>query len=114
MSTAKTNAELANATLHDPRWASIVARDTTADRKFYYCVKTTGVYCRPSCAARRARPENVQFHETWEEAEKAGFRACKRCKPKEPSLVEQNAAEIAKACRPHREAGGVTEPEQAG
>jgi AraC family transcriptional regulator of adaptative response/methylated-DNA-[protein]-cysteine methyltransferase len=41
----------------------------------------------------------VQFHETWEEAEKAGFRACKRCKPKEPSLVEQNAAKIAKACR---------------
>jgi AraC family transcriptional regulator, regulatory protein of adaptative response / methylated-DNA-[protein]-cysteine methyltransferase len=99
MSTATTNSELANATLNDPRWASIVARDTTADRKFYYCVKTTGVYCRPSCAARLARPENVQFHETWEEAEKAGFRACKRCKPKEPSLVEQNAAKIAKACR---------------
>ncbi len=99
MSTATTNSELANATLNDPRWASIVARDTTADRKFYYCVKTTGVYCRPSCAARLARPENVQFHATWEEAEKAGFRACKRCKPKEPSLVEQNMAKIAKACR---------------
>jgi AraC family transcriptional regulator of adaptative response/methylated-DNA-[protein]-cysteine methyltransferase len=99
MSTATTNSELANATLNDPRWASIVARDTTADRKFYYCVKTTGVYCRPSCAARLARPENVQFHETCEEAEKAGFRACKRCKPKEPSLVEQNAAKIAKVCR---------------
>jgi AraC family transcriptional regulator, regulatory protein of adaptative response / methylated-DNA-[protein]-cysteine methyltransferase len=99
MITATTNSELANATLNDPRWASIVARDTAADRKFYYCVKTTGVYCRPSCAARRARPENVQFHETWEEAENAGFRACKRCKPKEPSLVEQNAAKIAKVCR---------------
>jgi AraC family transcriptional regulator of adaptative response/methylated-DNA-[protein]-cysteine methyltransferase len=99
MSTATTKSELANATLNDPRWASIVARDTTADRKFYYCVKTTGVYCRPSCAARLARPENVQFHETCGDAEKAGFRACRRCKPKEPSLVEQNEAKIAKVCR---------------
>jgi O-6-methylguanine DNA methyltransferase len=86
MSTATTKSELAHATLNDPRWASIVARCIAADRKFYYCVKTTGVYCRPSCGARPARPENVQFHETCEDAEKAGFRACKRCKPKEPSL----------------------------
>ncbi len=81
MNRATRTAELAKATQNDPRWALIVARDALVDRTFYYSVKTTGVYCRPSCAARLARPENVQFHGTCEEAEKAGFRPCKRCKP---------------------------------
>src|SRR6202521_5650438 len=81
----------------DPRWASVVARDPQA--KFYYSVKTTGVYCRPSCAARLARPENVQFHRTCEDAEKAGFLPCKRCKPDQASPVEQHAEKIASACR---------------
>jgi AraC family transcriptional regulator, regulatory protein of adaptative response / methylated-DNA-[protein]-cysteine methyltransferase len=93
------NAQLAAATEGDPRWASVVARDPGADGTFYYSVKTTGVYCRPSCAARRARPENVRFHTTREEAEKAGLRPCKRCKPNQPSLVEQHAAKVTKACR---------------
>ena len=57
------------------------------------------MYCRPSCAARLARPENVQFHKTCADAEQAGFRPCKRCKPKQPSLRAQNAAMIAKVCR---------------
>src|SRR5260370_36594372 len=91
--------ELATATTNDPRWLSVVERDKTAVGTFYYSVKTTGVYCRPSCAARLARPENVQFHQTPEDAEKAGFRACKRRKPTGPSLTEENAARIAKACR---------------
>src|ERR1700723_4195189 len=82
---------------NDPRWASVVARDPQA--KFYYSVKTTGVYCRPSCAARLARPENVQFHRTCEDAEKAGFRPCKRCKPDQASPLEQHAEKIASACR---------------
>ena len=55
---------LVAATMNDPRWAAIVARDPDADGKFFYSVKTTGVYCRPSCAARVARPENVAFHLT--------------------------------------------------
>jgi AraC family transcriptional regulator, regulatory protein of adaptative response / methylated-DNA-[protein]-cysteine methyltransferase len=75
----------------------VAARDPQA--KFYYSVKTTGVYCRPSCAARLARPENVQFHLTCEDAEKAGFRPCKRCKPDQASRVEQHAEKIASACR---------------
>jgi AraC family transcriptional regulator of adaptative response/methylated-DNA-[protein]-cysteine methyltransferase len=91
--------KLANATTNDPRWLSIVEREKTADGTFYYSVKTTGVYCRPSCAARLARPENVLFHQTPEDAERAGFRACKRCKPTGPSLTEENAAKIAKVCR---------------
>lgn len=63
------------------RWAALAARDAAADGAFFYSVRTTGVYCRPSCAARPARPENVAFHATTEDAEAAGFRPCKRCKP---------------------------------
>jgi len=96
--TAKT-AALAAVTENDPRWASVVARDRDADGTLYYSVATTGVYCRPSCAARLARPENVSFFATCEEAEKAGFRPCKRCKPNEPSPAQQYAAKVAEACR---------------
>jgi AraC family transcriptional regulator, regulatory protein of adaptative response / methylated-DNA-[protein]-cysteine methyltransferase len=91
--------ELANATTNDPRWLAVVKRQETADGTFYYSVKTTGVYCRPSCAARLARPENVLFHQTPEDAERAGFRACKRCKPKGAPLTKENAAKISKVCR---------------
>jgi len=68
-------------TLADPRWATIMARDVAADGRFFYSVKTSGVYCKPSCKARPARPENVAFHESAAAAERAGFRPCKRCKP---------------------------------
>ena len=83
----------------DPRWAAVVAKDHRADGRFYYAVKTTGVYCRPSCAARLANPRNVTFHASPADAEAAGFRACKRCKPKGPSLQAQHAETIAWACR---------------
>jgi AraC family transcriptional regulator of adaptative response/methylated-DNA-[protein]-cysteine methyltransferase len=83
----------------DQRWASVVSRDPSADGAFYYSVETTGVYCRPSCAARRAKPENVRFHLTPADAEAAGFRPCKRCKPDQVSLEEQKATKIADACR---------------
>ncbi len=99
MSASVKNAQRAAATENDPRWASVVARDSKADGAFYYSVKTTGVYCRPSCAARLARPENIRFHRTCEDAEKAGFRPCKRCKPNQPSLVEQHVAKVIEACR---------------
>jgi AraC family transcriptional regulator of adaptative response/methylated-DNA-[protein]-cysteine methyltransferase len=92
-------ARFAAATERDSRWAAVAARDPKADGKFYYSVETTGVYCRPSCAARLARPEHVRFHETCEEAENAGFRPCKRCRPDQASLAEQQATKIAAACR---------------
>src|SRR5690349_14290450 len=60
-------------TEQDPRWRAVVARDKSADGTFYYSVKTTGVYCLPSCASRLANPKNVSFHLTREEAERAGF-----------------------------------------
>ncbi|MDQ3260066.1 MAG: bifunctional DNA-binding transcriptional regulator/O6-methylguanine-DNA methyltransferase Ada [Pseudomonadota bacterium] len=83
----------------DERWAALARRDPAADGAFYYSVRTTGVYCRPSCAARRAHRENVSFHSTCAEAERAGFRPCKRCRPNAPALAEQRAAAVATACR---------------
>ena len=86
-------------TLADPRWPRVLARDATLDGQFWYSVRTTGVYCRPSCAARPARPENVDFYTRIEDAEAAGFRPCKRCKPGQPALAEQHAAAVTRACR---------------
>jgi len=89
---------LATATASDPRWAAVMARDARFDGKFVYSVRTTGVYCRPSCAARPARPHNVAFHATTADAEGAGFRACLRCKPDQPSLAARHAALVARLC----------------
>lgn len=83
----------------DSRWRALALRDRRFDGQFYYAVRTTGVYCRPSCAARKAKPENVSFYATCEEAERAGFRPCKRCRPNEPSLAEQHAGKVAEICR---------------
>lgn len=89
----------AAATQADPRWAAVQARDAAADGRFYYSVQTTGVYCRPSCAARPALPENVRFHDSIADAERAGFRPCKRCKPGQASPVAHHAALVTEACR---------------
>lgn len=86
-------------TTDETRYAAITSHDGAADGQFVYSVKTTGVYCRPSCAARLARRENVRFHDSCEAAERAGFRACKRCQPNGAALEEQHAAKVAAACR---------------
>ena len=91
--------ERPDAHVDDPRWRSIVNRDASADGTFYYSVRTTGVYCRPSCGARLARPEHVEFHLTCGDAEEAGFRPCKRCKPNRPAVTYENAKKVATACR---------------
>lgn len=83
----------------DPRWSAVVERGPAFDGKFYYSVKTTGVYCHPSCAARLARPEHVAFHDTPQDAERSGFRPCKRCKPDQGSPRERRAAAVEAACR---------------
>jgi AraC family transcriptional regulator of adaptative response/methylated-DNA-[protein]-cysteine methyltransferase len=67
----------------DPRWTAVATRDAAADGNFVFAVKTTGVYCRPSCASRQPRRENVVFYRAPEAAEAAGYRACKRCRPKD-------------------------------
>ncbi|SRR5882724_11229288 len=83
----------------EARWEAVVRRDHAADGVLYYAVRTTGVYCRPSCPARLARRENIQFHVTCEAAEQAGFRPCKRCRPHEATLTAQHAVAVEKACR---------------
>jgi AraC family transcriptional regulator, regulatory protein of adaptative response / methylated-DNA-[protein]-cysteine methyltransferase len=80
------------------RWAALEQRDRRADGQFYYAVTSTGVYCRPSCAARRPRRENVRFYETCAAAERAGFRPCRRCRP-QATADAGHAMAIAKACR---------------
>ena len=99
MNAAAKIAKLAAKTKKDPRWAAVVVRDARADGKFFYAVRSTGVYCRPSCASRLARPENVEFYATGAAAERAGFRPCKRCKPDQPALDKRHAAKVATICR---------------
>lgn len=71
-----------NSSSEDQRWNAVVARDPSRDGEFVFAVSTTGVYCRPSCAARRPRRENVAFFLGPEAAEQQGYRACLRCRPK--------------------------------
>lgn len=80
-------------------WRAVVARDKASDGQFYYSVATTGVYCRPSCPSRLARRGNVRFHASAADAEAAGFRPCKRCKPDGAPAGAQPAAKVAQACR---------------
>jgi AraC family transcriptional regulator of adaptative response/methylated-DNA-[protein]-cysteine methyltransferase len=84
--------------IDDIRWDAVLGKDRRADGQFFYAVRTTGVYCRPSCPARLARRENVAFHLSCDAAEAAGFRPCKRCRPREASQSERDAALIARAC----------------
>jgi AraC family transcriptional regulator, regulatory protein of adaptative response / methylated-DNA-[protein]-cysteine methyltransferase len=86
-------AESAYAT-DESRWLAVLERDRQADGFFYYAVRTTGVYCRPTCAGRRPLRQNVEFYEEPEAAERAGFRACRRCYPKEVSPQQQMVAEV--------------------
>ncbi|TKR30385.1 methylated-DNA--[protein]-cysteine S-methyltransferase [Luteimonas gilva] len=83
--------DAARATSQDPRWQDVVSRNKAADGRFYYSVASTGVYCKPSCAARLARPENVRFHASTADAERAGFRPCKRCKPERFAAAADSA-----------------------
>ena len=83
----------------DQRWEAVIKRDRSAEGHFVLAVTTTGIYCRPGCPARRPRRENVRFFRRAEEAEGAGFRPCKRCRPNAPSLKEQHAAAVARVCR---------------
>jgi AraC family transcriptional regulator, regulatory protein of adaptative response / methylated-DNA-[protein]-cysteine methyltransferase len=83
----------------DARWQAVLARDHDCDGKFFYAVTTTGVYCRPSCAARHPHRKNVKFYTHARDAEAAGFRSCKRCKPNGKSLQTRYAKTIAEVCR---------------
>ena len=81
------------------RWSALQQRNPAADAHFLYSVRSTGVYCRPSCAARPPLRANVAFHATRADAERAGFRPCQRCRPDLPPRPEREARLVARACR---------------
>jgi AraC family transcriptional regulator, regulatory protein of adaptative response / methylated-DNA-[protein]-cysteine methyltransferase len=81
----------------DDRWRAVLRRD--AEGAFYYSVRTTGVYCKPACPARLPRRENVAFHASAQDAERAGFRPCKRCRPNDIPLAQRQAGMVEQACR---------------
>ena len=83
----------------EARWNAVQERDEQAAGRFVYGVTTTGVYCRPGCASKQPRRENVRFFDTWEAAEAAGFRACKRCTPNAPVNAGPHDEAILRACR---------------
>ncbi len=83
----------------DARWQAVERRDLRADGKFYYAVRTTGVYCRASCASRRPNRANVSFFASPGEAERAGYRPCKRCKPKSAANGTPGREAVLRACR---------------
>ncbi len=78
---------------------AIADRDPASDGAFVFAVTTTGVYCRPSCPSRRPRPEHVRFFDLPRQAEAAGFRPCRRCRPDQVSLRQRHAAAVETACR---------------
>lgn len=87
------------AQMQDPRWQAVVACDARADGTFVYAVKTTGIYCAPSCSSRQPRPENILYFDDAQAAERAGFRPCKRCRQGLMSLAQFHASRVAQACR---------------
>ena len=82
---------------NDERWNAVASRDCRADGIFFYAVKTTGVYCRPVCSSRAPKRSNVEFFSTCDQAERHGFRACKKCKPDTPSTSQIPDA-VVRAC----------------
>ena len=69
--------------IEEQYWQAVVEKDSSANGTFYVAVRSTGVYCKPSCPSRQPKRENVSFYVSPEAAEQAGYRACKRCRPRE-------------------------------
>ena len=80
-------------------WQAVLTRDNTSDGAFVYAVRSTGIYCNPSCPSRKPQRQQVLFFARPEAAEKAGFRPCRRCHPGEPSLLENQVELVQQACR---------------
>jgi AraC family transcriptional regulator of adaptative response/methylated-DNA-[protein]-cysteine methyltransferase len=98
-------------TTDDARWQAVMERDAMADAAFFYAVRSTGIYCRPSCPSRLARRDHVEFYLTVLAAEQAGFRACKRCSPEQTGT--RGAMLALAACRQIEAALKAGEPEPA-
>ena len=96
MATAVTNS---TRHLDDARWDAVLKHDRGADGSFLYAVRSTGVYCRPSCPSRRPRRDRVAFFATTDAAREAGFRACKRCRPDAgPAAADPWIEKVRRAC----------------
>jgi AraC family transcriptional regulator of adaptative response/methylated-DNA-[protein]-cysteine methyltransferase len=80
-------------------WEAVRSRNRAFDGIFVYAVRSTGIYCRPSCPSRRPRREHVQFFDSPAEAEQAGYRACRRCQPEKQTPDEPNLALVQRICR---------------
>ena len=85
--------------LDDRRWRAVLARDAAADGTFVFAVRSTGVYCRPSCPARRPRRDRVRFFLEPQQAADAGYRPCRRCRPDAPAGRDEAVALAQRACR---------------
>lgn len=83
----------------DARWLAVQAKDSRFDGQFVFAVSSTGIYCRPSCPSRRPHRERVSFFSLPEAAERAGYRACLRCKPQEAMVADARVELVARACR---------------
>lgn len=83
----------------DARWIAVRTNDVAADGHFVYAVRTTGIYCRPSCRSRQPRRANVVYFDTPDQAKAAGYRACKRCRPHGDAGAPRHEAAVAEACR---------------
>ena len=81
------------------RWRGVLARDRQLDGAFVFAVRTTGIYCRPSCPARRPRRHNIVFFPLAEAAERAGFRPCRRCRPHEATLRDRATSLVHRICQ---------------
>lgn len=86
-------------TLDDQRWNALLERQFDHLTPFFYAVVTTGVVCRPGCASRQPRRENVRFFDSLAAAERAGFRACKRCRPDAETHQQQQRQALVASCR---------------
>jgi len=98
-SLSKKNETTLTAAVEEQFWQAVQMRDASCDGLFYYAVRTTGVYCRPGCASRQPKRENVSFFALPEAARQAGFRACKRCKPDAVVIRDPQAELIQSVCR---------------
>src|SRR5215216_5407643 len=81
------------------RWQAVLEREAAMDGRFVYAVRSTGVYCRPSCPSRRPRRDQVAFFALPDAAERAGFRACRRCRPSQPAAPDAQTELVSQACR---------------
>src|SRR5712691_5236587 len=90
----------------DERWSAVLSRDARFDGEFVFAVSSTGIYCRPSCPSRRPHRERVSFFQLPEAAEQAGFRACRRCHPRNARVMDSQIQMARQVCRIIKENDG--------